>query len=32
MTLYLIEAVMFACAGAALALMALFIATSDRRN
>jgi hypothetical protein len=32
MTLHLIEAAMFACAGAALALMALMIATNDRRN
>jgi hypothetical protein len=32
MTLYLIEAAMFACAGAALVLMVLLIATTDRRD
>jgi hypothetical protein len=32
MTLHLIEAATFACVGAALALMALLIATNDRRD
>ena len=32
MTLQLIEAALFACIGAALAFMALFIATIDRRD